>query len=85
MNPQGKQFENFKRKKINDMEDQKIDLLALAAALFDATQKITILDGRLTQLAQKVIDENQQLAERISLLESQMMAVMADEKQAGLN
>jgi hypothetical protein len=69
----------------NREEHQGIDIWAMAAALYSATEQIKVLDGRLVELAKKVIDENQRLAERVSLLESQMMAVMADEKKAGLN
>jgi hypothetical protein len=49
------------------------------------TDAATTNNNRLQELAKKVIDENQRLAERVSMLEAQMMAVMADEKRAGLN
>jgi hypothetical protein len=65
-------------------ESQGIDILALAAALFDATQKITILDGRLIELTQKHIREVQELTDRLDVLEARLMG-MSDPHEAGLN
>jgi hypothetical protein len=66
------------------MENQKIDPLAMAAALFDATQKITILDGRLIELTAKHIREVQQLTDRLDVLEARLMG-LSDPHEAGLN
>jgi hypothetical protein len=66
-------------------ENQGIDILALAAALFDATQKITILDGRLVELTQKHIREVQELTDRMDVLQSEIMALHGDVKRQGLN
>jgi hypothetical protein len=91
MKPLEKQCGNLKQKKINDMENenreenQRIDIWAMAAALFDATQKITILDGRLVELTEKHIREVQQLTDRLDRLESEIMALHGDAKQQGLN
>jgi hypothetical protein len=66
-------------------ENQGVNILALAAALFDATQKITILDGRLVELTEKHNAEMQAASDRMDHLESRLMALSADPEQLGLN
>jgi hypothetical protein len=85
MKPLEKRCGNLKQKKINDMENQKIDPLALGAALYTAGVQIKVLDGRLVELAQKVIDENQRLTDRLYVLEAEIMALHGDAKRQGLN
>jgi hypothetical protein len=66
-------------------ENQGVNILALAAALFNASEQIKVLDGRLTQLAEKHVKEMQAASDRMDLLESRLMALSADPEQLGLN
>jgi hypothetical protein len=66
-------------------ENQGVNILALAAALYTASEQIKLLDGRLTQLAEKHNAEVKFLKDEIDLLRIDVMRLSSDAKQTGLN
>jgi hypothetical protein len=69
----------------NREENQGIDIWAMAAALYNASEQIKVLDQRLIELTQKHIREVQELTDRADRLEAEIMALHGDAKQQGLN